>query len=169
MQKRAELGDKVLLGRVRFDWENWRSFCKITKSSVKQTSGWNIWFETWKITSWNNNYDKVDRILTQSLLISRERGVRKLRRSFKEEEGEYCCHIAHWNVKFICTELRLRFLRLSTIRKSTHLLRSDHRELRNIQIKFMWVVGGGGMRRLPWHSDLDSVTFSYISLKLYRS
>ena len=70
-----------------------------------------------------------------------------MRRSLKEEEGKYCCHIAHWNVKFICTELRLRFLRLSTIRKSTHLLRSD--QIRNIQIKFMWVVGGGGMRRLP--------------------
>ena len=48
----------------------------------------------------------------------------------------------------MCTDLRLRFLRWSTIKKCPHMLRSDPRELRNSKVKLMWVVvvvvvGGG--------------------------
>ena len=35
---------------------------------------------------------------------------------------------AHCRVRFVCADLRLRFLRLSTIKKCLHMLRSDHRE-----------------------------------------
>ena len=60
---------------------------------------------------------------------------------------------AHCRVKFMCADLRLRFLRLSTIKKCPQMLRSDHRELRDSEVKLMWVVvvvggcgyvGGGG-------------------------
>ena len=51
---------------------------------------------------------------------------------------------AHCRVKFVCADLRLRFLRLSTIKKCPQMLRSDHRELRNSKVKLGWVVGGGG-------------------------
>ena len=47
---------------------------------------------------------------------------------------------AHCRVKFVCADLRLRFLRLSTIKKCPQMLRSDHRELRNSKVKLMWVV-----------------------------
>ena len=51
---------------------------------------------------------------------------------------------AHCRVKFVCADFRLRFLRLSTIKKCPHMLRSDHRELRNSKVKLMlWVVVGG--------------------------
>ena len=40
--------------------------------------------------------------------------------------------------------LIFRFLTLSTVKKCPHLLRSDHRELRNSYVEFMWVVVGGG-------------------------
>ena len=50
--------------------------------------------------------------------------------------------------QFLCADLRLRYLRLSTIKKCPHMSRSDHRELRNSDLKLMWVVvvvvGGGG-------------------------
>ena len=42
-------------------------------------------------------------------------------------------------------DLRFGFLRLSTIKKCPHMLRSDHRELKNSKVKLRW-VGGGGMR-----------------------
>ena len=51
---------------------------------------------------------------------------------------------AHCRVKFVCADLRLRFLRLSTIKKCPQMLRSDHRELRNSKVKLGWVVVGGG-------------------------
>ena len=38
--------------------------------------------------------------------------------------------------------LRFGFLRLSTIKICPHMLKSDTRELRNSEGKFMWVVGG---------------------------
>ena len=47
---------------------------------------------------------------------------------------------AHCRVKFVCADLRLRFLRLSTIKKCPQMLRSDHRELRNSKVKLGWVV-----------------------------
>ena len=34
-------------------------------------------------------------------------------------------------MEFLCTDLRFGFVRLSTIQKYPHMLRSDHRELRN--------------------------------------
>ena len=37
-------------------------------------------------------------------------------------------------------DLRIRHLRLSTIKKCPHMLRSDHRGLRNRDLKLMWVV-----------------------------
>ena len=37
-------------------------------------------------------------------------------------------------------QLRLRFLRLSTIKKGPQMLRSTHRELRNSKVKLGWVV-----------------------------
>ena len=43
--------------------------------------------------------------------------------------------VAHADVKF-------EFLRLSTIKNCPHMLKSDHRELRNSKVKLMWVVGG---------------------------
>ena len=39
-------------------------------------------------------------------------------------------------------DLRFGFLRLSTLRKCPHMLRSDQRELRNSLVKLGWVVGG---------------------------
>ena len=36
--------------------------------------------------------------------------------------------------------IRFGFLRLSTIKKCPHMLKSDHRELRNSKVKFRWVV-----------------------------
>ena len=42
----------------------------------------------------------------------------------------------------MCADLRLRFLRLSTIKKCPQMLRSDHRGLRNCKVKLGWVVGG---------------------------
>ena len=35
-------------------------------------------------------------------------------------------------------DLRIRHLRLSTIKKCPHMLRSDHRGLRNRDLKLMW-------------------------------
>ena len=49
---------------------------------------------------------------------------------------------AHCRVKFVCADLRLRFLRLSTIKKCPQMLRSNHRELRNSKVKLGWVGGG---------------------------
>ena len=43
----------------------------------------------------------------------------------------------------MCADLRLRHLRLSTIKKCPHMSRSDHRELRNRDLKLGWVVVGG--------------------------
>ena len=52
---------------------------------------------------------------------------------------------AHCRIKFVCADLRLRFLRMSTIKNCPQMLRSDHRGLRNSKVKLMWwVVGGGG-------------------------
>ena len=45
---------------------------------------------------------------------------------------------AHCRVKFLCADFRLRFLRLSTIKKCPHMLKSDHRGLRNSKVKLMW-------------------------------
>ena len=45
--------------------------------------------------------------------------------------------VAHGNLRF-------GFLRLSTIKKWPHTLKSDHRGLRNSKEKFMWVVVVGG-------------------------
>ena len=53
---------------------------------------------------------------------------------------------AHCCVKFLCADLRFGFLRLSTVKKCAQMLRSDHRELRNSKVKFMWWVVGGGMK-----------------------
>ena len=39
-------------------------------------------------------------------------------------------------------DLRFGFLRLSTLRKCPHMLRSDQRELRNSLVKLGWVVCG---------------------------
>ena len=41
------------------------------------------------------------------------------------------CLNAHCCVKFLCTDLRLGLLRLSTMKKCPYMLRSDHRGLRN--------------------------------------
>ena len=41
------------------------------------------------------------------------------------------CLNAHCRVKFLCADLRFGLLRLSTMKKCPHMLRSDHRELRN--------------------------------------
>ena len=53
------------------------------------------------------------------------------------------CLNAHCRVKFMCADLRFGFLRLSTIKKSPNMLRSDHRELRNNQVKLGWWEVGG--------------------------
>ena len=55
------------------------------------------------------------------------------------EEGEDTQCNTDWVIKwvlvhiaaFFCADLRFGFLRLSTIKKCPHMLRSDHRELRN--------------------------------------
>ena len=39
---------------------------------------------------------------------------------------------------------RFGFLRLITIKNGPHMLKSDHRGLRNRDLKLMWVVVGGG-------------------------
>ena len=48
----------------------------------------------------------------------------------------------------MCADLIFGLLRLSTVKKCPHMLRSDHRGLRNSKVKLMWwvvvVVGGGG-------------------------
>ena len=49
-------------------------------------------------------------------------------------------------------DLRFGFLRLSTIKKCPHMLKSDHRGPRNSKGKFLWVVVGGGMKWLPRQS-----------------
>ena len=54
------------------------------------------------------------------------------------------CLNARCRVKFMCADLRFGFLRLSTIKKCPHMLRSDHRELRNSLVQLGWVGGGGG-------------------------
>ena len=41
------------------------------------------------------------------------------------------CLNAHCRVKFLCADLRFGLLRLSSMKKCPHMLRSDHRELRN--------------------------------------
>ena len=60
------------------------------------------------------------------------------------------CLNAHCRVKFLCADLRFGLLRLSTMKKCPHMLRSDHRGLRNSKVKLMWwwvvVVVGGGMQ-----------------------
>ena len=56
----------------------------------------------------------------------------------------------HCHTKFLCADLRLGFLRLSTIKKCSHMLRSDHRELRNSLVKLMWVVVVAGGGRWWW-------------------
>ena len=38
----------------------------------------------------------------------------------------------------MCADFRFRFLRLSTIIKCPQMLRSDHRELRNSEVKLGW-------------------------------
>ena len=43
----------------------------------------------------------------------------------------------------MCRDLIFGFLRLIFIKKCPHMLRSDHRELRNSKVKLMWLVGGG--------------------------
>ena len=48
-------------------------------------------------------------------------------------------------IKFICAYLKSRFQSLSIIKKCSHMLRSDHRELRNSYIsKVNWWEGRGG-------------------------
>ena len=44
----------------------------------------------------------------------------------------------------MCADLIFELLRLSTVKKCPHMLRSDHRGLRNSKVKLMWVGGGGG-------------------------
>ena len=63
------------------------------------------------------------------------------------------CLNAHCRVKFLCADIRYGFLRLSTIRKCPHMLRSDHRGLRNGDLKLMWwwVVGVQG----KWHNSFN--------------
>ena len=41
------------------------------------------------------------------------------------------CLNVHCCIKFLCADLRFGFLRLSIIKKCPHMLRLDHRELRN--------------------------------------
>ena len=51
-------------------------------------------------------------------------------------------------------DLRFGFLRLSTIKKCPHMLKSDHRELRNSKVKFKWV----GMGRWWWYEGIVEIT-----------
>ena len=37
--------------------------------------------------------------------------------------------------------VKIEFLRLSTIKNCPHMLKSDHRELRGSKVKLMWVGG----------------------------
>ena len=48
----------------------------------------------------------------------------------------------------MCADLIFELLRLSTVKKCPHMLRSDHRGLRNSKVKLMWVgvVVVGGMQ-----------------------
>ena len=50
-------------------------------------------------------------------------------------------------------DFRFGFLKLSTIKKCPHMRKLDHRELRNSKGKFLWVVVGDGMKRLPVLTD----------------
>ena len=59
------------------------------------------------------------------------------------ESISFLCLNAHCREKILCADLRFGLLRLSTMKKCPHMLRSDHRELRNSYVEFMWVVGGG--------------------------
>ena len=55
-------------------------------------------------------------------------------------------------------DLRIRHLRLSTIKKCPHMLSSDHRGLRNRDLKLMWVVVGGGWWWWWWVYRAKAVT-----------
>ena len=44
-------------------------------------------------------------------------------------------------MKVLCVYLIFGFLRLSTTKKCPHMLRLDHRELRNSYVKLGWVGG----------------------------
>ena len=50
------------------------------------------------------------------------------------------CLNAHCHVKFLCADLRFGLLRLSTMKKCPHMLRLDHRGLRNMVIVIIVVV-----------------------------
>ena len=39
-------------------------------------------------------------------------------------------------------DVEFEILRLSTTKQCPHMLKSDHRELRNSKVKLMWVGGG---------------------------
>ena len=51
---------------------------------------------------------------------------------------------------------------MSTIKKWPHMLRSDHRGLRNRDLKLMWVVGGGWVYRAKAITSLALVNFIVI-------
>ena len=57
------------------------------------------------------------------------------------------CLNVHCRVKFLCADLKFGILRLSTIKIGSHVLRSDHRELRNSKVKLHNLGGGGGGRQ----------------------
>ena len=63
---------------------------------------------------------------------------RELRNSKRHKIG----HSAHCRIVFAQTDIRFRFLRFSIIKKCPHMLKSDHRDLRNSKGKFTWWVFG---------------------------
>ena len=84
--------------------------------------------------------------------------MRRKRERKGGEEGETEKDIK-WVIVLIA-DIRFGFLRLSTIKKCPHMLKSDHRELRNSKVKFKWVarwVGGcmRGLQRQGWTLSID--------------